>query len=93
MLTFFRRFCKKSKSPSGRNPKWPLPQQWICTQIEKCVAFKIHPPHPSPLPQWGRGGKGADVHEFQNFGSAQSTLKKRGNLLRGTGQMLFMGKT
>ncbi|OWQ38368.1 hypothetical protein CDH05_27540, partial [Pseudomonas lactis] len=22
----------KSKTPSGRNPRWPLPQEWICTQ-------------------------------------------------------------
>ncbi|ATN08571.1 hypothetical protein CRN80_02375 [Pseudomonas sp. FDAARGOS_380] len=26
----------KSEPPSGRNPKWPLPQQWICTQ-SNCV--------------------------------------------------------
>ncbi|EIK63404.1 hypothetical protein PflSS101_3050 [Pseudomonas lactis] len=31
----FRLF--KSKTPSGRNPKRPLPQQWICTQ-SNCVA-------------------------------------------------------
>ncbi|ATN12846.1 hypothetical protein CRN80_25865 [Pseudomonas sp. FDAARGOS_380] len=27
----------KSEPPSGRNPKRPLPQQWICTQ-SNCVA-------------------------------------------------------
>ncbi|ATN08180.1 hypothetical protein CRN80_00160 [Pseudomonas sp. FDAARGOS_380] len=27
----------ESEPPSGRNPKWPLPQQWICTQ-SNCVA-------------------------------------------------------
>ncbi|AVJ21545.1 hypothetical protein CQ006_19615 [Pseudomonas cedrina] len=26
----------QSEPPSGRNPKWPLPQQWICTQ-PSCV--------------------------------------------------------
>ncbi|TKK38993.1 hypothetical protein PflCFBP13517_23580 [Pseudomonas fluorescens] len=26
----------KSEPPSGRNPRWPLPQQWICTQFN-CV--------------------------------------------------------
>ncbi len=26
----------QSEPPSGRNPKWPLPQQWICTQ-SNCV--------------------------------------------------------
>ncbi|ATN08303.1 hypothetical protein CRN80_00930 [Pseudomonas sp. FDAARGOS_380] len=29
----------KSEPPSGRNPKWPLPQQWICTQ-SNCVDCK-----------------------------------------------------
>ncbi|PRW93759.1 hypothetical protein C7A10_07410 [Pseudomonas fluorescens] len=27
----------QSDPPSGRNPKWPLPQQWICTR-SNCVA-------------------------------------------------------
>ncbi|MBR7214996.1 hypothetical protein E1K68_19890 [Pseudomonas sp. B2021] len=22
----------ESEPPSGRNPKWPLPQEWICTR-------------------------------------------------------------
>ncbi|MBR7212716.1 hypothetical protein E1K68_07985 [Pseudomonas sp. B2021] len=22
----------QSEPPSGRNPKWPLPQKWICTR-------------------------------------------------------------
>ncbi|AVJ23340.1 hypothetical protein CQ006_00685 [Pseudomonas cedrina] len=26
----------ESEPPSGRNPKWPLPQQWICTQ-SSCI--------------------------------------------------------
>ncbi len=29
----------KSEPPSGRNPKWPLPQQWICTQ-SNCVSYQ-----------------------------------------------------
>ncbi|MQB16880.1 hypothetical protein DXU77_17585 [Pseudomonas lactis] len=33
MLTFA---LFKSEPPSGRNPKWPLPQQWIYTQ-SNCV--------------------------------------------------------
>ncbi|TKK14256.1 hypothetical protein PflCFBP13510_04360 [Pseudomonas fluorescens] len=38
----------ESEPPSGRNPKWPLPQQWICTQ-SNCVdcqaAFASKPAH------------------------------------------------
>ncbi|MCK3824415.1 hypothetical protein E3O56_03030 [Pseudomonas sp. W2Aug9] len=26
----------KSEPLSGRNPKWPLPQEWICTRYD-CV--------------------------------------------------------
>ncbi|MBR7213573.1 hypothetical protein E1K68_12450 [Pseudomonas sp. B2021] len=26
----------QSEPPSGRNPRWPLPQEWICTQ-SNCV--------------------------------------------------------
>ncbi|MBR7213503.1 hypothetical protein E1K68_12095 [Pseudomonas sp. B2021] len=26
----------QSEPPSGQNPRWPLPQQWICTQ-SNCV--------------------------------------------------------
>ncbi|AVJ22359.1 hypothetical protein CQ006_27760 [Pseudomonas cedrina] len=26
----------ESEPPSGRNPKWPLPQEWICTR-SNCV--------------------------------------------------------
>ncbi|QFS55779.1 hypothetical protein FD951_14970 [Pseudomonas chlororaphis subsp. aurantiaca] len=33
----FRRL-KKSDPPSGRTPKWPLPQQWICTPSKTCSA-------------------------------------------------------
>ena len=29
----------KSEPPSGRNPKWPLPQQWICTRYN-CVDWQ-----------------------------------------------------
>ncbi|OWQ38699.1 hypothetical protein CDH05_25650, partial [Pseudomonas lactis] len=24
----------QSEPPSGRNPKWPLPQEWICTRSD-----------------------------------------------------------
>ena len=42
----FRLF--KSEPPSGRNPKWPLPQQWICTQsnrVDRQAAFASKPAH------------------------------------------------
>ncbi|GLH46343.1 hypothetical protein RS3R2_00230 [Pseudomonas lactis] len=43
----------QSDPPSGRNPKRPLPQQWICTQ-SNCVAcqaaFASKPAH------WDGGG-------------------------------------
>ncbi|OOV99118.1 hypothetical protein MF6394_18495 [Pseudomonas sp. MF6394] len=36
----------KSEPPSGRNPRWPLPQQWICTQsnyVDCQAAFASKP--------------------------------------------------
>ncbi|MQB17156.1 hypothetical protein DXU77_19040, partial [Pseudomonas lactis] len=36
----------KSEPPSGRNPKRPLPQQWICTQsnrVDRQAAFASKP--------------------------------------------------
>ncbi|MCK3841186.1 hypothetical protein E4P01_25160 [Pseudomonas sp. NCIMB 10586] len=29
----------QSEPPSGRNPKWPLPQEWICTRYN-CVGWQ-----------------------------------------------------
>ncbi|ATN12532.1 hypothetical protein CRN80_24105 [Pseudomonas sp. FDAARGOS_380] len=40
----------KSEPPSGRNPKWPLPQQWICTQSTVLTARP--PSRASPLPHF-----------------------------------------
>ncbi|MQB15556.1 hypothetical protein DXU77_10720 [Pseudomonas lactis] len=36
----------KSEPPSGRNPKWPLPQEWIYTQsngVDCQAAFASKP--------------------------------------------------
>ena len=57
LLTFawagFRIF--ESESPSGRNPKQPLPQQWICTQSTRATPAVRPPSRASPLPQWACG--------------------------------------
>ena len=42
-----------------------------CVRLRFKGQIKSLPPHPSPLPQGGRGGKGADLHEFQNLGSTR----------------------
>ncbi|PYC24219.1 hypothetical protein DMX02_07265 [Pseudomonas jessenii] len=34
-------------------------------------ALQELPPHPSPLPQRGRGGKGADLRSLRNLGSTR----------------------
>ena len=39
----------KSDPLSERNPKWPLPQEWICTRITVSPAWP--PSRASPLPQ------------------------------------------
>ncbi|ATN13120.1 hypothetical protein CRN80_27385 [Pseudomonas sp. FDAARGOS_380] len=44
----------ESEPPSGRNPKWPLPQQWICTQsirVDCQAAFAS-----KPAPTFGSRG-------------------------------------
>ncbi|POM13456.1 hypothetical protein CUU62_17650 [Pseudomonas sp. WP001] len=42
----------KSEPPSGRNPKWPLPQKRICTQPNPTSRPAQRPPSgASPLPQ------------------------------------------
>ncbi|MBR7213749.1 hypothetical protein E1K68_13365 [Pseudomonas sp. B2021] len=38
----------QSEPPSGRNPKRPLPQEWICTQsncVDRQAAFASKPAH------------------------------------------------
>ena len=44
----------KSEPPSGRNPKWPLPQQWIYTQSNcvDCQAAFASKPAPT-VGLWG----------------------------------------
>ncbi|PMZ05333.1 hypothetical protein C1Y08_15830 [Pseudomonas sp. FW306-02-F02-AA] len=39
----------KSESPSGRNPKRPLPQEWICTPARGWSAVRP-PSRASPAP-------------------------------------------
>ncbi|RZI28844.1 hypothetical protein EUX57_24250, partial [Pseudomonas orientalis] len=38
----------KSEPPSGRNPKWPLPQKRICTQPNPPSWSALRPPHIGP---------------------------------------------
>ncbi|POM09611.1 hypothetical protein CUU62_28230 [Pseudomonas sp. WP001] len=52
MLTFA---LFKSEPPSGRNPKWPLPQKRICTRSDPTSWSAQRPPSgASPLPHLGR---------------------------------------
>ncbi|OWQ39256.1 hypothetical protein CDH05_22885 [Pseudomonas lactis] len=56
MLTFA---LFKSEPLSERNPKWPLPQQWICTHSNPTKWSTKRPPsRASPLPQVDRGVSG-----------------------------------
>ncbi|TKJ95317.1 hypothetical protein PflCFBP13510_28270, partial [Pseudomonas fluorescens] len=49
----------KSEPLSERNPKWPLPQQWICTHSNPTKWSTKRPPsRASPLPQVDRGVSG-----------------------------------
>ncbi|ATN13218.1 hypothetical protein CRN80_27975 [Pseudomonas sp. FDAARGOS_380] len=46
----------KSEPPSGRNPRWPLPQQWICTQsncVDRQAAFAAMRRPDKPAPTFG----------------------------------------
>ncbi|OPB33025.1 hypothetical protein BFW90_08385, partial [Pseudomonas fluorescens] len=45
----------KSEPPSGRNPRWPLPQEWICTQ-SNCV--DCQPPSRASPHSWIVGVSG-----------------------------------
>ncbi|RZI31937.1 hypothetical protein EUX57_10160, partial [Pseudomonas orientalis] len=50
----------KSEPPSGRNPKWPLPQKRICTRSNPTSWSALRPPSgASPLPHYDRGGREA----------------------------------
>ncbi|POM10448.1 hypothetical protein CUU62_21920 [Pseudomonas sp. WP001] len=43
----------QSDPPSGRNPKWPLPQKRICTRSNPTSWSAQRPPSgASPLPHW-----------------------------------------
>ncbi|RZI30862.1 hypothetical protein EUX57_15540 [Pseudomonas orientalis] len=43
----------QSDPPSGRNPKQPLPQKWICTRSNPTSWSALRPPSgASPLPHW-----------------------------------------
>ncbi len=38
----------ESEPPSGRNPKWPLPQQWICTRYNSVDCEAVIAGKPAP---------------------------------------------
>ncbi|GLH50308.1 hypothetical protein RS3R2_39950 [Pseudomonas lactis] len=38
----------ESEPPSGRTPKWPLPQQWICTQSNFVACQAAFASKPAP---------------------------------------------
>ena len=42
----FRLF--KSEPPSGRNPRWPLPQEWICTRYNSVACQVVIAGKPAP---------------------------------------------
>ncbi|ATN08698.1 hypothetical protein CRN80_03080 [Pseudomonas sp. FDAARGOS_380] len=44
----------QSDPPSGRNPRWPLPQEWICTRYNcvSCQAAFASKPAPT-VGSWG----------------------------------------
>ncbi|RZI31014.1 hypothetical protein EUX57_14960, partial [Pseudomonas orientalis] len=45
----------QSDPPSGRNPKWPLPKEWICTRSDPTSWSAQRPPSgASPLPHFER---------------------------------------
>ncbi|AZE95755.1 hypothetical protein C4J96_3656 [Pseudomonas orientalis] len=49
----------QSDPPSGRNPKWPLPKEWICTRSDPTSWSARRPPSgASPLPHLDLGASG-----------------------------------
>ena len=45
----------KSEPPSGRNPKWPLPQEWICTRYNRVACQAAIAGKPAPTFDWRCG--------------------------------------
>ncbi|PTT06835.1 hypothetical protein DD985_01950 [Pseudomonas sp. HMWF011] len=44
----------ESEPPSGRNPKWPLPQEWICTRYNSVACQAAFASKPAPtVGLWG----------------------------------------
>jgi len=69
----FRLF--KSKTPSGRNPKRPLPQQWICTQ-SNCVACQAAFAS-KPAPTFGLRGCQVDRRRLEGRHRRQASSHRQ----------------